>query len=173
MQTKQIVVGLVVLVVIALVAGIYLMGNTAPVAVASGDNISVYYTLALTNGTVLQSNFGQQPLTFTAGSNELIQGFNQAILGMTVNQTKNVTIPANEAYGPVNPSLFVQVPLSAFGNSTVEPGMTVTQTVSSTGQQYQGIITGVNETNATVDFNPPLAGQILHFTIRVVHIQKS
>ena len=84
------------------------------------------------------------------------------------NETKNVTLPVNEAYGPVNPKLIRSVPLKAFGNQSVHPGMHVTE--SSTGQP--GVVTAVNATNATVDFNSPLAGQILLFTIKVIQIQR-
>jgi peptidylprolyl isomerase len=85
---------------------------------------------------------------------------------MKLNQTKTITIPANQAYGEINPALFIEVPLSAFGNHTVQVGMAVT---NPNGQQ--GIITGLNSTTATVDFNPQLAGQNLTFTIKVIRIR--
>ena len=41
------------------------------------------------------------------------------------------------------------------------------------GQIVQGLITKVNATNVTIDFNPPLAGQTLIFKIIVVAIQRN
>ena len=90
---------------------------------------------------------------------------------MGLHESKNVVIPANEAYGSVDPSLIISVPISRFGNQTIRQGMTVTETASS-GQQRQGLVTSVNATNATLDFNSPLAGKTLLFNITVVKISK-
>jgi FKBP-type peptidyl-prolyl cis-trans isomerase 2 len=155
--------------IVVVIAAAYLVVSVpAAFVVSTGDNVSVYYTGSFTNGTVFNSNVGQpQPFTFTVGANQVIPGFDQAVIGMKLNQTKNVTIPVDEAYGPVNQSLILHVPLSDFGNKTVTVGTIVTNTYG-----YQGEVIAVNATNATVNFNPPLAGKTLVFSIRVVKISK-
>lgn len=178
-----------VIVVVALLGVAYLVlrGGTATVAgngnktqvynggslsvVSDGDIVGVYYTGAFTNGTQFGSNVGGQPLQFTVGSNEVIPGFDQGILGMTLNGTKTITVPANEAYGQINPALIVQVPLSAFGNQTIRAGMVVSE--NATSGRVSGIVTAINTTTATINFNPPLAGQTLVFSVKVVSIQKA
>ncbi len=135
--------------------------------VAAGDNVSVYYTLSFTNGTVFQSNFGGQPFSFIAGSNSTIPGFDNAVLGMKVDQTKNVTVPPAEAYGDINPNLIIIVNRSVFGNQSVKVG----ETVASVTQQY-GTVTAVNATKVIINFNSPLAGQTLVFEIKVLSINK-
>ncbi len=162
---------LIAVVVVAVVAYFAVTMPSATQAVKAGDNVSVYYTGTFTNGTVFNTNVGSQTFNFTVGANEVIPGFDQAVIGMRLNQNKTVTVPVNEAYGPVNPALIVALPLSEFGNQTIQIGMIFTQTTAS-GQELQGIVTAVNSTNATLDFNPPLAGHELVFTIKVVKIQK-
>ncbi len=162
-------------VAIALVAvlavGAYMyMANASTPIVANGDTVKVYYTGSFTNGTVFDSNVGNQPLQFTVGANQLITGFNDAVIGMSLNQTKNVTLQPSEAYGYASPGLIVTVPRSAFGNQTISIGMPVSE--SSGGQTFHGIVTAANATNAIIDFNPPLAGKTLLFSIKVVGIQK-
>lgn len=157
------------LVIVILIIGIYLEANNSPV-VAKGDNISVYYTGKLTNGTVFDTNVGKAPLNFTVGAGQMIAGFDQGVIGMKLNENKTLTIPPSQAYGAVNPSLIVTVPLSKFGNLTPSVGMHVGY--NSNGQPLEGVVTEINGTNATVDFNSPLAGQTLTFTITVVKIQK-
>lgn len=171
MQNRKVLVAVAVIVVIAIIGLVYMATSSAasPV-VANGDTIGVYYTGTLTNGTVFDSNVGEQPLVFTVGSGQVITGFDQGVVGMKLNQSKTLTIPVNEAYGPVNPELIISVPLKSFGNQSVEVGMTVTEDAN--GQQVEGTVTAVNSTNATIDFNPKLAGQTLIFTIKVVSIQK-
>lgn len=154
--------------IVAIIAVVYMaIGSSSAQVVAVGDNISVYYTGTLTNGTVFDSNVGKQPLNFTVGSGELIKGFDQGVVGMRLNESKNITIPAAEAYGAVNQSLIVQAPLSDFGNSTPSVGMTV-----STSQGQRGIVKAVTANSVTVDFNNPLAGQTLIFQIKVIKISK-
>jgi len=149
-------------------------GAAAPILVAAGDNISVEYTGTFQNGTVFDTNAGngKPPLTFKVGGGQLIQGFDMGVIGMSLNETKNITIPPEQAYGPVDPSLIIPVPLSAFGNksSSVKVGAGISTIIS--GIQRQGVVTALNATVATVDFNAPLAGQTLIFKIKVLSIQK-
>ena len=166
-------IAIIVAIAIAAVAAYFLLAHgSAPGAqmVAIGDNVSVYYTGTFTNGTVFDTNVGKPPLNFTVGAGQVIQGFDNAVVGMKVNQTKNVTIPPNQAYGNLNPGLIVDVPLTEFGNSTVHVGMAVTE--NARGQLLQGVVTAVNSTTAKVNFNPPLAGDTLLFKITVASIHK-
>lgn len=173
MMSKGVIVLILIVVIVAvLLSAIFLVsggGAKAPV-VEKGDTVSVYYTGTFTNGTVFDSNVGKQPLVFTVGSGQMIQGFDSGVIGMKLNESRTITIPANEAYGEVNPALIITVPLSSFGNqsNTVQAGMIVT---AENGEQ--GTITSVNSTNATIDFNSPLAGKTLVFNITVVAIQKN
>ena len=145
-------------------------GSSAQV-VKLGDTISVNYTGTLTNGTIFDaSSYHGGSFNFTVGSN-VIQGFSQGVIGMSVGETNTITIPANDAYGPVNPALFIRVPtnvLEADLNRTPVIGMPITD-----GSGQHGVITAVNATNTTVDFNSPLAGQTLIFKITVVKILKN
>jgi peptidylprolyl isomerase len=164
------------LIAVLIIAGIavvlfFSLSKASAQVVANGDTVGVYYTGTLTNGTVFGSNIGQQPLEFTVGSNQIIEGFGQGIIGMKINQSRTITIPVNEAYGAVNPALIVQVPISDFSNNTVTTGMVVTENSTTGGPQVQGVVKAVNATTVTVDFNPVLAGQTLIFNITVVSIQ--
>lgn len=162
---------LAIVIIVALLGVVYVVvsGAFTP-TVAAGDTIEVYYTGSFTNGTVFNSNVGQQPLQFTVGSGQLIQGFDQGVIGMKLNQNKILTIPANEAYGPINPDLIVNVSTSNFGNATIQTGMIVNR--SEGGQNFQGVVTFVGSNTVTVNFNPPLAGKTLIFNITVVSITK-
>jgi FKBP-type peptidyl-prolyl cis-trans isomerase 2 len=160
-----------IVLIVALLAGFFYFGmGGAPQTVANGDTVLVYYTGTLTNGTVFDSNVGGQPINFTIGANEVIPGFEQGIIGMKLNESKTITVPANEAYGEPNPELIVPLPLSQFGNQTVKVGEAIREVVSN--RTFEGLVTAVNATTATVDFNSPLAGQTLIFNVRVVGISK-
>jgi FKBP-type peptidyl-prolyl cis-trans isomerase 2 len=156
----------VVAVIAVLIASFYFLSNSSSaIPVKSGDNVTVFYSLWLSNGTLIQSNFNSTPFSFIAGSSQVIKGFSNAVIGMTEGQTKNVTLPPSEAYGNINDSLIITVPRSNFGNNSISVGEKVSATNGAIG-----IITALTSTNVTVNFNSPLAGKTLIFKIKIVKI---
>jgi len=158
---------LIIVVAGVFVGALYIFTNNQSVqVVAPGDNVSVYYTGSFQNGTVFGSNVGGKPFSFIVNSGDMISGFNNAVIGMKIGETKNVTLPPDEAYGYVNQSLIVSFPRSIFGNNTVYVGERVSNGLES------GVIDSLNATNTTINFNPPLAGYTLMFYIKIASINK-
>lgn len=137
----------------------------------NGDIVQVHYTGTLENGTVFDTSEGGEPLEFTLGQGRMIPGFEQAVLGMKIGESKTVTIPADEAYGPYSDDM-VQVinreELTNIPNPEVGQQLYGSQT---DGTTITGTITNVTDTTVTVDFNPPLAGKDLTFEIELMSIQ--
>ena len=91
---------LVGILLIFLLAGILLFTvGCAAGGARSGDTVKVDYTLKLADGTIYDTSIGKKPLQFTLGSGQAIAGFDKAVVGMEIGQTKVVTIPAAQAYG--------------------------------------------------------------------------
>ncbi len=139
--------------------------------VAIGDNISVYYTGTFTNGTVFDSNVGGTPLNFTVGAKQLISGFDEGVVGMKLHSSKTIVVPDTLGYGPIDPNAIEIVPVSVFGNQTVQAGMTIVR-MAQNNQEERGTVLSVNATNVTIDFNNPLAGKTLVFNVTIAAIQK-
>lgn len=186
----KLVYAIVAVVAIAVAGSTYFLvfhGSAVPVVV-SGDNVSVFYTGSFTNGTVFQSNFGQHPFSFIVGANQTIPGFNNAVLGMKVGETKIVTIPVDEAYGPVSPTKFITYNASILRNMTIFVGESIQtfygpiKLTAINGTDMAGIfkppalangtLRWGNYTNVTLDFNSPLAGHAFVFKIKVTSINK-
>jgi peptidylprolyl isomerase len=68
-------------------------------SVKRGDSIEVNYTGRFQNGQVFDTSIGRSPLAFTVGGGQLIEGFDEAVVGMRVGDKKVVTIPPEKAYG--------------------------------------------------------------------------
>lgn len=137
----------------------------------SGDTVKIHYTGTLDDGTQFDSSQGRDPLEFEVGSGQVIPGFDKAVEGMTVGDSKSVRIEADEAYGPRHEQLVQQVDRSLLPNDlNPEAGMAL-QSSSPDGQVTQFVVTDVSDENITVDANHPLAGQALSFDIELVDIK--
>ncbi|MHC4137868.1 MAG: FKBP-type peptidyl-prolyl cis-trans isomerase, partial [Planctomycetota bacterium] len=81
--------------------------------VKAGDRVHLLYTGRLEDGTVFDATGEDQPIEFVAGDGELIQGVDNAVLGMSAGEKKTVTIAADQGYGPRRDELVEKVPISA------------------------------------------------------------
>lgn len=136
-----------------------------------GDTVSIHYTGTLEDGTQFDSSQGREPLEFEVGSGQVIPGFDKAVEGMTVGDSKNVRIEADDAYGERHEQLVQEVERSMLpDNLEPETGMAL-QSNSPDGQVMQFVVTDVTDETITVDANHPLAGQALTFAIELVGIR--
>jgi len=135
-----------------------------------GDTIRVHYTGTLDNGTVFDSSIGREPLQFTIGLGQMIPGFDKGVVGLNLNESKTITIPADQAYGQYRADL-VQVAArdQLPPDSELEVGQ-VLQASQPNGQIILVTVTNVTDTDVTLDANHPLAGKNLTFEIQLVEI---
>ncbi|MCB2193702.1 MAG: peptidylprolyl isomerase [Deltaproteobacteria bacterium] len=133
--------------------------------IVAGDKVRIHYTAKLEDGTVVDSSEGKDPLEFEAGSDQLIPGVSKAVIGMAVGDSKSVTVPPEEGYGPHQPQAVQQVPKQHFPDEVKEGD--VFKAVSEQGEMMVRVIE-IGDDNVTVDANHPLAGQTLVFDMEVV-----
>lgn len=156
-----------------LVAVVVMVGGCAAEEVArvkNGDVVSVHYTGKLDDGTEFDSSIGGEPLQFTVGAGQMIPGFEQAVIGMKLGESRTVTIPVAEAYGPYQAELVFVIDRAEFP-ADLEPQVGQRLPVSLTdGGQAVVSVTEVSESTVTLDANHPLAGKDLTFEIRLVEI---
>ncbi|MFC1991316.1 peptidylprolyl isomerase [Chloroflexota bacterium] len=137
----------------------------------NGNIVQVHYTGKLEDGTVFDSSAGREPLQFTLGAGQMIPGFDKAVPGMKVGESKTVTIPAEDAYGPSRDDMIMEFPREQLPpeiNPEVGQQLQMTQ---SDGRAVNVTITEVSETTMTIDANHFLAGKDLVFDIELVSIQ--
>lgn len=138
--------------------------------VKSGDVVRVHYTGKLTNGEQFDSSVGREPLEFTVGAGQMIQGFDAAMPGMTVGQKKSINILPEDAYGPRMEEAIIAFPKENVPPEMVlEPGMPLTLQ-NQAGQPVPVIVVEVKEDVIILDANHFLAGQELLFDIELVEI---
>jgi len=163
--------------IIFLLAALLATGCTSQkaVVVVPNDTVKVHYTASLaSNGQQFESSLNGTPIEFVAGSGKVIEGFDNAVIGMSIGQNKTVTVPVDQAYGPKRQDLLITTekigPLEGY---QPKPGIITYITIPMPeGGTGRFPIIASNETTVTVDMNHPLAGQDLVFTIQLVDIVK-
>jgi FKBP-type peptidyl-prolyl cis-trans isomerase 2 len=137
----------------------------------NGDLVSVHYTGKLEDGTVFDSSREGEPLEFKLGSGAVIAGFDQAVTGMEVGDSREIRIAPEDAYGERREEMQLQVPRSQLpeGLDPEEGEMLGVQVAP--GQQAVARIASVADDAVTLDLNHPLAGQTLVFDIELVGIK--
>ncbi len=136
--------------------------------VMRGYNVKVHYTGKLEDGTVFDSSAGSEPLSFAVGSGQVIVGFDEAVMGMEVGESKLVHIPVEKAYGVRNEELVMQVPIEQVPpDLNPEIGLRL-EMGGVNGEIMRVVVTDITASHITLDANPPLAGKELTFAIELV-----
>ena len=145
------------------------------------DNVvTLHYRLKADNdtGKVIEETFGNEPLTFLYGAGQMIPDFEKNIEGKKVGDTHSFGIKSEAAYGEVNPNAVVKLPLDTFrvngelATDLLVVGNTIPMS-DDQGNRMNGTIREVGDAEVTVDFNHPMAGQDLHFTIEIVDVREA
>lgn len=141
------------------------------VAMLEQGNVAVVrYVGTLADGTHFDSTEGLPPLKFTIGANQVIPGFEEAVRNMDVGSTVEVTIPPEKAYGfyadyKVETAPMISVP--QFADKEVGEDFIIMRDGLMAHCRITKIVNGVG----TFDFNHPLAGQDLHFSIELLAVE--
>ena len=140
--------------------------------IAQGNKVQVHYRGTLDDGTEFDNSHERgEPISVEVGSGQVIPGFDNALLGMQVGESKTITLQPEEAYGPVLENALTNIRRNLFPEDLqLVEGMPVPLT-SEDGHKLLGRITALTEEQVTVDLNHPLAGQALTFEIELVGVQ--
>ena len=138
-----------------------------------GDTIKVHYTGKLDDGSVFDTSEGRDPLEFKLGENQIISGFEKAVIGMKPGDKSTVKIPAEEAFGLHREEMVIEMKKEDFP-SDVDPKVGQKFNLHHSDDQTVVVtVTEVTENTVTLDGNHPLAGKELTFDIELVEIVKA
>ncbi len=133
--------------------------------------VAIEYALSLDSGEVVDRSDPGEPIGFIYGKGQIVPGLERALRGMEPGQTAQITVEPHEAYGMPRPDLLREIPRENFPpDLEIQPGM---------GFEARGphgpVVFRVHEVRDDVvvaDFNHPLAGERLHFDVKVVEVRE-
>jgi len=116
---------------------------------------------------IVDSNKGAQPLEFVTGKGQIIPGLEKALEGMSEGESADILVKGEDAYGEVNPEAVQTLPIEQFEGVDLKEGMTL-YGQGEDGQTVQVVVKSFNDKEVTIDFNHPLAGKDLMFSVKVL-----
>jgi FKBP-type peptidyl-prolyl cis-trans isomerase SlyD len=139
--------------------------------VQDGVVVSMDYKLTV-DGEVLDSSDEAGPLQFLAGYGNIIPGLEQEMMGMKIGESKDVVVQPEDGYGEFDEEAFMDVPRSEFpADMQLEEGLELHVT-DEDGNHQAAYVSSFDDKSVSLDFNHPLAGAVLNFSVKVVGLRE-
>ncbi len=137
-----------------------------------GDTVTLTYVGRFENGDIFDATREGEPFVLKVGETPLIKGFEEALIGMEVGESKSFEVPPEKAYGNHLDDLMIEVERKNFPEGMeLKKGMEIEVTSQDGTQNYIFSIFEVGEEKVILDGNHPLAGKTLHFDVRIESIK--
>jgi FKBP-type peptidyl-prolyl cis-trans isomerase SlyD len=139
-------------------------------AIENNQVVSIEFEV-VSEGDVIDSNIGLEPLEFTFGAGQIIPGLESRMAGLSVGESAEIVVPAAEAYGEYSETATEVVPREQLEHvGDLKPGITL-RGQGEDGSTVQVVVKEVREEEIVIDFNHPLAGRDLTFRVKVLSLQ--
>ena len=147
------------------------MGDIEVLTIGHGCEVTMHFTLALEDGTVADASIDGEPMTFTIGDGTLIEGLEMVLYGLKVGEKQSLSIEPRDTFGFPDPENIHSMPRNEFSDDLqIEEGMIIGFSTPS-GEEIPGAIMEINDDEVKVDFNHPLAGHEVVFSVEIVDIK--
>ncbi|HPW68951.1 MAG: peptidylprolyl isomerase [Deltaproteobacteria bacterium] len=135
-----------------------------------GDTVKVNYTGRSEDGTVFESSVGVSPLVFTIGRDEVVPGFEDAVVGMFAGEKKTVVVEPEKGFGAYDGDLVFRIGKNELPQGVApQVGMDF-EMVDGQGREISATVIDVLPGSIVVDANAPLAGKTVVYEIELLEI---
>ena len=138
-------------------------------AVQTDSLVTLNYRIALENGQPLISTFEGKPATLKLGEGEMLPTLERCLTGLTEGEAQSFTLTPTDAFGPHRPDLIETVRRKDMPQNDIE-AMSVMEFTAPDGSRYTGLVREIDDENAVIDFNHPLAGKTIHFDVEIIGV---
>ncbi len=179
-MAKRLIIGILLALVLVVSGCVDTNCGVTVEVIKEGDYVLVNYTGRLEDGTVFDTSVedvaieagthnpgrAYQPIGFTVGAGQMIEGFDRGVVGMAAGEAKTLTMTPEDAYGSPRDDLVRTVPIEELSAAGITPVIGKKLTTS----YGPGTITDITNTSVVIDFNHELAGKTLIFDVQIVSI---
>ena len=137
----------------------------------SNKVIGIEYTLKdAKTGEQLDTNVGQAPLEIVSGKGQIIKGLEDKLVNMSANEEADVLVEAKDGYGEYNEEAVQTLPKEQFAGIELSEGMSL-YGQGEHGETIQVVVKSFDDTNVTIDYNHPMAGRTLMFSVAILSLR--
>jgi FKBP-type peptidyl-prolyl cis-trans isomerase SlpA len=139
-------------------------------AVNAGSTVTLHLSLMLEDGTVAESTFDAEPLTFVMGDGTLVQGLELALYGLRSGDTQRLALYPEQAFGQHDPERIHRLPRGGFpSDMELTPGNIIAFDTPE-GEEIAGTVLSLDDRTVEVDLNHPLAGRRIVFDVEIIDV---
>ncbi len=147
------------------------MAEIEAITIGHGCEVTMHFSLALEDGTIADATVDGEPMTFTMGDGTMIEGLEMVLYGLKVGDKQSLSIDPRDTFGFPDEENIHTLPRSEFADEMkIEEGMIIGFSTPS-GEEIPGAIMEVGDDEVKVDFNHPLAGHEVVFTVEILDIK--
>ena len=139
-------------------------------AVDAGSTVTLHLSLMLEDGTVAESTFDDEPLTFVMGDGTLVHGLELALYGLRSGDTQRLALYPDQAFGRHDPERIHRLPRAGFpADMELTPGSIIAFDTPE-GEEIAGTVLSLDDRTVEVDLNHPLAGRRIVFDVEIIDV---
>jgi FKBP-type peptidyl-prolyl cis-trans isomerase SlpA len=139
-------------------------------AIGSGTQITLHFSLKLASGELIDSTFDKEPAMFVVGDGQLLPGFEEQLIGLQAGAEKSFEILPEKGFGMPNPNNRQVMSVDMFSPDMELSEGLVVSFADANKQELPGVIASIDEGKVEVDFNHPLAGKDLVFDVKILTV---
>jgi FKBP-type peptidyl-prolyl cis-trans isomerase SlpA len=138
--------------------------------ISSSGEVTLHFAIALCDGTVITTTFDDEPVTLTLGSGDLTENLEKTLYGLKPGEKQSLILEADNAFGQRDEEKAYFMPRSSFpSDMELEPELVISFATPA-GDELAGIVQELDEAQVKVDFNHPLAGHDIVFTVEIISV---
>ncbi len=147
--------------------------------VTGNDCVKIHFSLCLADGTVVDGTIldsedetANQPMLFCLGDGSMISAFESLIIGMQVGEQRQATFDPRDTFGFPDESNYHWIEREKFqslGEQDLQVGLII-EFDTPAGDKVPGMVLEIRQDQVLIDFNHPLAGKSLIFSVELLEI---
>jgi FKBP-type peptidyl-prolyl cis-trans isomerase SlpA len=135
--------------------------------------VLMHYSIALMNGSVIESSFDDEPIEISMGHNDITEGMELALYGLKEGDTQTLTLTPEQGFGVRDEDNIHDMPISDFPEDIPpETGLSFSFETPE-NEDIPGTVVSIKDGLAKIDFNHPLAGQEIIFTVNILGVNNA
>ncbi|MCW8889491.1 MAG: FKBP-type peptidyl-prolyl cis-trans isomerase [Sedimenticola sp.] len=140
------------------------------VEITDRSDVTLHFAIALCDGTTITSTFEGDPVTLTMGTGSLIENLEKTLYGLKPGDKQSLLLESDNAFGPRDEEKAYPMPRSSFPKEMqLEPELVISFSTPA-GDELAGIVMELDDEEVKVDFNHPLAGNDIVFTVQIIEV---